>query len=39
MKVRVESDRCQGYTLCAMIAPEVLELDHAPGSARNGANP
>lgn len=33
MKVRVESGRCQGHTLCAMIAPEVFELDDIDGHA------
>lgn len=33
MKVRVESARCQGHTLCAMIAPEVFELDDLDGHA------
>ena len=31
MKVRVDSDRCQGHTLCAMIAPESFELDDIEG--------
>ncbi len=34
MKVRVESSRCQGHTLCAMIAPESFELDDVDGHAR-----
>lgn len=33
MKVRVESSRCQGHTLCAMLAPEVFELDDIDGHA------
>lgn len=33
MKVRVESARCQGHTLCSMIAPEVFELDDVDGHA------
>ena len=33
MKVRVESARCQGHTLCAMIAPESFELDDVDGHA------
>jgi ferredoxin len=33
MKVRVESTRCQGHTLCAMIAPESFELDDVDGHA------
>ncbi|RAY17045.1 ferredoxin [Actinomadura craniellae] len=31
MKVRVDSERCQGHTLCAMIAPEVFELSDVDG--------
>lgn len=31
MKVQVDSDRCQGHTLCAMIAPESFELDDIEG--------
>jgi ferredoxin len=31
MKVRVDGDRCQGHTLCAMIAPESFELDDVDG--------
>lgn len=31
MKVRVDSQRCQGHTLCAMIAPEVFQLDDVDG--------
>ncbi|MBX7446939.1 ferredoxin [Mycolicibacterium sp. 3033] len=33
MRVRVDPDRCQGHTLCAMIAPESFELDDVDGSA------
>lgn len=33
MKVRVEPSRCQGHTLCAMLAPEVFELDDIDGHA------
>lgn len=33
MIVRVESSRCQGHTLCAMIAPESFELDDVDGHA------
>ncbi len=33
MKVHVEQARCQGHTLCAMIAPEVFELDDVDGHA------
>lgn len=31
MKVWVDRDRCQGHTLCAMIAPESFELDDVDG--------
>lgn len=31
MKVQVDSERCQGHTLCAMRAPEVFELDDVDG--------
>lgn len=33
MRVRVDPARCQGHTLCAMIAPESFELDDVDGSA------
>jgi ferredoxin len=33
VKVRVDSDRCQGHTLCSMIAPESFELDDIEGHA------
>lgn len=33
MRVRVESSRCQGHTLCAMVAPESFELDDVDGHA------
>ncbi|MFC1437762.1 ferredoxin [Streptacidiphilus sp. N1-10] len=33
MKVRVDPDRCQGHTLCAMRAPEVFELSEIDGHA------
>ncbi|MBX7433905.1 ferredoxin [Mycobacterium sp. Y57] len=33
MKVRVDASRCQGHTLCAMIAPESFELDDVDGTA------
>ncbi|OBK63201.1 ferredoxin [Mycobacterium colombiense] len=33
MMVRVNADRCQGHTLCAMIAPDVFELDDIDGRA------
>ncbi|WP_433710432.1 ferredoxin [Nocardia sp. CA-084685] len=31
MKVRVDVERCQGHTLCAMIAPKVFELSEIDG--------
>lgn len=33
MKVRVDDTRCQGHTLCAMIAPDAFELDDVDGHA------
>lgn len=33
MKVWVDSQRCQGHTLCAMIAPDSFELSDIDGSA------
>jgi ferredoxin len=31
MKVRVDPDKCQGHTLCAMAAPEVFVLSEIDG--------
>ncbi|MFI1354622.1 ferredoxin [Streptomyces sp. NPDC020898] len=31
MKVRVDPERCQGHTLCAMQAPKVFELSEIDG--------
>ncbi|HEY1704676.1 MAG TPA: ferredoxin [Trebonia sp.] len=31
MKVRVDPDRCQGHTLCSLIAPDAFELDDIDG--------
>lgn len=31
VKVNVDATRCQGHTLCAMIAPDVFELDDIDG--------
>lgn len=31
MKVRVDPERCQGHTLCSMIAPKMFELDDIDG--------
>lgn len=33
MKVRVDSERCQGHTLCSMIAPEMFALSDIDGTA------
>ena len=33
MKVWVDSERCQGNTLCAMIAPDSFELSDIDGSS------
>jgi ferredoxin len=31
VKVQVDSDRCQGHTLCSMIAPDSFVLDDIEG--------
>lgn len=31
MKVRVDGEKCQGHTLCAMIAPDSFVLDDVDG--------
>ena len=31
MKVHVDPERCQGHTLCSMIAPDVFQLDEIDG--------
>jgi ferredoxin len=31
MKVRVDPDKCQGHTLCAMAAPEAFRLSEFDG--------
>jgi ferredoxin len=31
VKVKVDATRCQGHTLCAMIAPRIFELDDEDG--------
>jgi ferredoxin len=31
MKVRVIPERCQGHTLCSMIAPKAFQLDEIDG--------
>jgi len=33
VRVRVDSGRCQGHTLCAMIAPEMFELWEVDGTS------
>lgn len=33
MKVRVDQERCQGHTLCAMIAPKMFQLSEIDGSS------
>ena len=33
MKVSVDQDRCQGHTLCAMIAPDSFVLSDIDGSS------
>ncbi len=33
MKVKVDPERCQGHTLCAMTAPESFELNDIDGHA------
>lgn len=33
MRVTVDENRCQGHTLCAMVAPTVFELSDEDGHA------
>lgn len=33
MRVSVDSERCQGHTLCAMIAPDSFELSDIDGTS------
>ena len=33
MKVHVDQERCQGHTLCAMIAPDMFQLSEIDGSS------
>jgi ferredoxin len=33
VKVFVDSERCQGHTLCSMIAPDSFELSDIDGTA------
>jgi len=33
MKVRVDPERCQGHTLCAMIAPKIFQLSDIDGTS------
>jgi ferredoxin len=34
VKISVDPDRCQGHTLCAMIAPDLFQLDDIDGHSR-----
>ena len=34
MKVHVDAGRCQGHTLCHMVAPALFELDDEDGHSR-----
>ena len=34
MKVYVDPERCQGHTLCAMLAPQLFQLDDIDGHAK-----
>jgi ferredoxin len=34
MKVKVDPDKCQGHTLCAMRAPKIFELSEIDGHAQ-----
>lgn len=36
MRVRVDANRCQGHTLCAMSAPDVFSLREEDGHAEVG---
>ena len=31
MKIRVDPNKCQGHTLCAMVAPSLFTLDDIDG--------
>jgi ferredoxin len=31
VKVHVDPERCQGHTLCSMIAPDAFQLDEVDG--------
>lgn len=33
MKISVDTDRCQGHTLCAMTAPDLFDLHEQDGHA------
>jgi ferredoxin len=33
VEIRVERDKCQGHTLCAMVAPALFTLDDIDGHA------
>jgi len=34
VKVYVDPERCQGHTLCAMLAPQLFQLDDIDGHAK-----
>jgi ferredoxin len=34
MKIRVDPERCQGHTLCSIVAPSLFELDEVDGHSR-----
>jgi ferredoxin len=34
VKLYVDPDRCQGHTLCSMIAPDLFQLDDIDGHAK-----
>jgi ferredoxin len=34
MKIRVDPEKCQGHTLCSMLAPSLFELDEIDGHSR-----
>jgi ferredoxin len=33
LKVHVDPEKCQGHTLCSMIAPDLFQLDDVDGHA------
>jgi ferredoxin len=34
MKIHVDPERCQGHTLCSLVAPSLFELDEIDGHSR-----